>query len=131
MKTSVVVVFICNEENSTITDISIDRLEKEGYLSVLKNGPVFWIDSADSQPCIGTAGGVQWELNVTGKAFHSGLPHLGINAVEFAMDVVTHVQQRFYADFPPHPEEVTYNFMTSSTMKPTQIESAVSSAHYY
>lgn len=40
-----------------------------------------------------------------GKLFHSGLPHKSINPIELAMDAVTEIQRRFYADFPPHPEE--------------------------
>lgn len=54
LRTSVVVVFIANEENSTLVGIGIDQLAKEGNLDFLKNGPLFWIDAADSQPCIGS-----------------------------------------------------------------------------
>jgi acetylornithine deacetylase len=53
LKTSVVVVFIANEENSTFVGIGVDQLAADGYLDCLKGGPVFWIDAADSQPCIG------------------------------------------------------------------------------
>ena len=28
---------------------------------------------------------------------------------------------RFYADFPPHSEETKYNYVVSSSMKPTQV----------
>ena len=37
------------------------------------------------------------------------------------MDAVTHIQKRFYQDFPPHPSEPEYQFATPSTMKPTII----------
>lgn len=105
-------------------------------------GPVYWIDCADSQPCVGCAGAAMWTMKVTGKLFHSGLPHKvrvprprpcapprhpdaphsqGINALELGMDAVKRVQDRFYADFPAHPEEARYNFATASTLKPTQI----------
>lgn len=127
LKTSIVVVFICNEENSVIPDIGIDQLEKDGHLNQLKHGPVFWVDSADSQPCIGTAGVIQWQIEVVGKVFHSGLPHNGINAIEFAMDIVSYLQEQFYKDFPRHPKEEEYNFITASTMKPTQFETAAGS----
>eukprot|EP01041_Mallomonas_annulata_P000871 gene871-1695_t len=127
LKTSIVVIFIANEESSVVTNISIDRLKKEGYMDALRAGPVFWVDSADSQPCIGTAGVIQWQLTVTGKAFHSGLPHHGINAIEMAMDAVNHIQSKFYAEFPKHPREDEYNFKTCSTMKPTQIGTAAGS----
>jgi acetylornithine deacetylase len=61
---------------------------------------------------------------VTGKLFHSGLPHKGINAIEMAMDVTSYIQNRFIADFDRHPLEEDYNFATQSTMKPTQIKCA-------
>jgi hypothetical protein len=53
LRTSVVAVFIANEENSTFVGIGVDQLAKDGYLDSLKAGPLFWIDAADSQPCIG------------------------------------------------------------------------------
>lgn len=118
---SVVVVFIANEENSSFHGIGVDQLAKEGHLDELKKGPVYWIDSADSHPCMGTCGILQWKLECFGKLFHSGLPHKGINAIEFATDVVRHVQGRFFEDFPRHPKEDIYNYVTCSTMKPTQI----------
>ena len=31
------------------------------------------------------------------------------------------ILKRFYADFPPHPEEKKYNYVVSSSMKPTQV----------
>lgn len=121
LKNSIVVVFIANEENGTFKGVGVDQLSKEHYLDDLRNGPVFWIDAADSQPCLGTAGNVQWKLTHHGKLFHSGMPHKTINPIEFAMDAFTFIQQRFYEHFPRDPREDTYNFTTSSTMKPTQI----------
>ena len=56
IETTIVVIFIANEENSTFVGIGVDQLAKEGHMNELKAGPLFWIDSADSQPCIGTAG---------------------------------------------------------------------------
>lgn len=121
LKHSVAVVFIANEENSTFVGVGVDQLNKEGYIDHLKPGPVFWVDAADSQPCIGTAGSTQWQLSAKGKPFHSGLPHKGINAIELAMDAVSYIQKKFYQDYPRHPREEEYNFMTQSTFKPTQI----------
>jgi acetylornithine deacetylase len=123
LKTTVVVVFIANEENSSFEGIGVDQLVREGYMEHLLAGPLFWIDSADTNPCIGTAGMLQWRLKCNGKLFHSGMPHRGINSVEFAMDVVDRIQQRFFQDFPRLPQEDEYNFATSSTLKPTQIRS--------
>lgn len=121
LKTTIVAVFIANEENGMFKGVGVDQLSKEGYLNDLKKGPVFWIDAADSQPCLGTAGMVQWRLTVFGKLFHSGMPHKTINAIEMGMDVVTYIQENFYKDFPRHPQEDVYNFPTSSSLKPTQI----------
>jgi acetylornithine deacetylase len=124
LKQTVVAVFIANEENGTFPGVGVDALAAEHYMDDLKKGPLFWVDAADSQPCQGTAGVVQWSLHCVGKLFHSGLPHRGINAIEFAMDVTNYVQSRFYADFPQHPKEVEYEYLTASTMKPTQVKCA-------
>ncbi|XP_048447499.1 acetylornithine deacetylase-like isoform X2 [Pyrus x bretschneideri] len=120
LQSTVVAVFIANEENSTISGVGVDALVKDGLLSKLKDGPLFWIDTADKQPCIGTGGMIPWELHVTGKLFHSGLPHKAINPLELAMEALKEIQLRFYRDFPPHPKEEAYGFATPSTMKPTQ-----------
>jgi len=114
--------FIASEENSSISEVGVDMVLKAGYLESIRNGPVFWIDSADSEPCIGTAAAIQWSIRAEGKLFHSGLPHKGINALELCQDAVTEIQKRFYADFPPCAEEERYKFSTSSTMKPTKID---------
>ncbi|GLT81246.1 hypothetical protein SLA2020_526400 [Shorea laevis] len=120
LKSTVVAVFIANEENSSITGVGVDALVKDKLLDKLKNGPLFWIDTADKQPCIGTGGMIPWKLHVTGKLFHSGLAHKAINPLELAMEALKEIQQRFYKDFPPHPQEQVYGFATPSTMKPTQ-----------
>ncbi|KAH9302415.1 hypothetical protein KI387_013998, partial [Taxus chinensis] len=75
LKSTVVAVFIANEENSSVLGVGVDALVKQGLLNKLKDGPLFWIDTADKQPCIGTGGVVSWKLQATGKLFHSGLPH--------------------------------------------------------
>ncbi|CAL0311616.1 unnamed protein product [Lupinus luteus] len=120
LKSTVVAVFIANEENSAISGVGVDALVKDGLLDSLKQGPLFWVDTADKQPCIGTGGMIPWKLHVTGKLFHSGLVHKAINSLELAMEALKEIQLRFYKDFPPHPEEQVYGFATPSTMKPTQ-----------
>ncbi|KAF3662872.1 hypothetical protein FXO37_12270 [Capsicum annuum] len=75
LKCTVVAVFIASEENSSIPGVGVDALVKDGLLDKLKQGPLFWIDTADKQPCIGTGGSIPWKLHVTGKLFHSGLAH--------------------------------------------------------
>ncbi|XP_058778118.1 acetylornithine deacetylase-like [Vicia villosa] len=120
LKSTVVAVFIANEESSAITGVGIDALVQDGLLNKLKEGPLFWIDVADKQPCVGTGGMIPWKLHVTGKLFHSGLAHKAINPLELAMDAIKEIQLKFYKDFPPHPQEQVYGFATPSTMKPTQ-----------
>ncbi|KAJ8512238.1 hypothetical protein OPV22_002672 [Ensete ventricosum] len=120
LKNTVVAVFIANEENSSVLGVGVDALVKDGLLDKLKAGPLFWIDTADKQPCIGTGGMIAWRLRATGKLFHSGLPHKAINSLELAMEAFKEIQLRFYRDFPPHPKEEVYRFATPSTMKPTQ-----------
>ncbi|CAI7805916.1 unnamed protein product [Closterium sp. NIES-54] len=117
---TVVAVLIANEENATVKDIGVDGLVKAGLLDHLRNGPLFWVDTADKQPCIGTGGMLAWKLKAFGKLFHSGLPHKAINPIELAMTALAEMQTRFYRDFPPHAMEKTYGFATPSTMKPTQ-----------
>ncbi|GER35463.1 peptidase M20/M25/M40 family protein [Striga asiatica] len=120
LKSTVVAVFIASEENSSIPGVGVDALVKDGLLDKLKQGPLFWIDTADKQPCIGTGGMIPWKLHVTGKLFHSGLAHKAINPLELAMEALKVIQSRFYTDFPPHPKEKVYGYATPSTMKPTQ-----------
>lgn len=123
LKRKLVVVFIAAEEGGE-KGVGVDMLVKHGQLDELKKGPVYWIDSADSQPCCGTGGALQWTLKATGRLFHSGLPHKGINAIELLSEALAEVQKRFYTDFPRHADEDRWNFTTGSTMKPTQMEVA-------
>ncbi|CAM0944805.1 unnamed protein product [Alopecurus aequalis] len=120
LKHSVIAVFIANEENSSVTGIGVDGLVKDGLMNKLKTGPLFWIDTADKQPCIGTGGMIPWHLKATGKLFHSGLAHKAINSMELNMDALKEIQTRFYNDFPAHEKEKLYKFATPSTMKPTK-----------
>jgi acetylornithine deacetylase len=124
LRTTIYVVFIANEESGAVKGIGIDQLSREGYLDPLKKGPVFWVDASDRHPCVGTAGMCQWRMKTHGKLFHSGLPHKGINSIEMAFDAMNYIQERFYTDFPRHPMDDNYNFVTASTMKPTHVRSA-------
>ena len=120
---SIVCLLIAGEEGGE-NGVGVDMVVGAGKIEELKNGPVYWIDSADSQPCVGTAGSLQWNLKATGRLFHSGLPHKGINSLELVNEACSELQKRFYATFGPKEEEKKYNFSTPSTMKPTQIECA-------
>lgn len=120
---SVVALFIAGEEGGE-TGVGIDMVVKDGHIDDLKDGTCYWIDSADSQPCTGTAGALQWHLKATGRLFHSGLPHRGINSLELVSEALAILQERFYEAYPAHPQEELYKFTTPSTMKPTQVECA-------
>jgi len=123
----VVCVFIASEENDSIKGVGIDGLMKAGFLDELKNGSMLWIDASDSQPCMGTAGALQWKLTATGKRFHSGFPQNTVNSIELVNNALTALQSKFYEMFPPHPEEARYKFATPTTLKPTQLSSAAGS----
>jgi hypothetical protein len=46
---------------------------KRGMLDHCKNGPLYWIDTADSQPCIGTGGIAAWQMTAYGELLcHEG-----------------------------------------------------------
>lgn len=120
LKRTVVGVWIANEENSQTLGVGIDEMVKQHMLDHLKDGPLYWVDTADSQPCIGTGAILAWELTAYGKLFHSGLPTKAINSLELAMEALSIMQRRFYQDYPPHPKEAKYGYAAPSTMKPTQ-----------
>jgi acetylornithine deacetylase len=121
LKNSIVAVFIAAEEGGE-TGVGVDMVVKNGKMESCKQGPVYWVDSADSNPCCGTCGTMSWSLTAKGRLFHSGFPHKGINAIELVSDAVAQVQERFYDDFPPLDEEIKYQFAAGSNMKPTQME---------
>lgn len=73
LRRTVTAVLIANEENGTVENIGVDQLMASGKMDGIRGGPVIWVDCADSQPCIGTAGSITWHLKATGKLFHSGL----------------------------------------------------------
>jgi len=116
---TLVFVFIANEENSEIPDIGVDGLVKNGKIAHLKNGPMYWIDSSDHEPCIGTGTMMPWELIAKGRQGHSGLPYDAINALILSYEVVMELMKRFHQDFPAHPKESVYGYKGPSTMKPT------------
>ena len=119
---TVVGVIIANEEVSHTHGIGIGKLVKEGKLAHLKDGPLYWLDSANFGPTIGTAGMATWRLVVEGKVAHSGFPHNGINAAELAFEATRALQAWFYRNYPPHPKEREYGFLAPSSLKPTRVQ---------
>jgi len=123
-KRTLIVVFIANEENNSHPGVGVDGLMSAGKLDIVRNGPLFWVDCADSQPCLGTCGMICWSLKVHGRLFHSGLPHKSVNPIELGTVAIQEILRRFYEQFPAHPREKDYNYLVSSSMKPTQVECA-------
>lgn len=121
LKQTIVVLFIAGEEGGE-TGVGVDKVVESGKLEDIKNGPVYWVDCADSEPCLGTCGALTWTMKFKGRLFHSGFPHKGINSIELASEALAFIQDRFYQDFPPLPDEDRYQFGCGSTMKPTQME---------
>lgn len=93
---AVIVVFIANEENSSVEGVGMDALQSHGELEVLRKGPLYWIDSANMGPTLGTGGMLTWKLTVNGEKGHSGVPQAAINALELAMEAIRHAQERFF-----------------------------------
>jgi len=121
LQTGVALVFIACEEDNTLTGIGIDAMAKHGELDFLKNAPLYWVDSANFGPTMGTGGMATWQLQAVGKAFHSGFPHKAINPINLCTDAVKYMQKRFHADFPQKKEDTEYKFEIASSLKPTQI----------
>ena len=124
LESDVIAVYIASEENEDVPGVGVDGLVKNHVLDELKSGTCLWIDSSDSQPCIGTAGSATWSLKATGKRFHSGFPNNTVNPIELVSEAMAHVQHRFYDEFPRHHEENRYKFGASSSFKPTQMKCA-------
>ena len=119
---TVVAVIIANEEMSNTRGVGIAQLVKDGKLEHLKEGPLYWIDSANFGPTLGTAGMATWRLVVEGKVAHSGFPQNGINAAELAFAATRALQEWFYQNYPPHPKEKEYGFLSLSSLKPTRVQ---------
>lgn len=123
LRRSVIVLFIAGEEGGE-AGVGVDCVVDSGKLDACKAGPVYWVDSADSQPCCGTSGMMSWSVKCSGRVFHSGFPQKGINSIELASEVCAEIQRRFYEDFPALAIEEGYQFSAGSNLKPTQIECA-------
>jgi hypothetical protein len=65
-------VFCCSFSQQ-LTGIGVDELVKRGLLDKCKEGPLYWVDTADSQPCIGTGGIAAWQLTVHGECSSSSV----------------------------------------------------------
>ncbi len=118
-KRTIHIVMIANEEERTVPGIGLEYLGEIGALEPLKAGPIYWLDSADFGPTLGTGGIATWEIRATGVPGHSGMPHNCVNALELCMATVRELVNWFQTNVPPHPDEARWKFSSPSTCKPT------------
>jgi acetylornithine deacetylase len=118
---TVSVVFIANEESVPVAGVGLDQVLECGAMEPLRAGPVFWLDSTDFGPTVGTGGVARWDLHASGVSGHSGLPHNCVNALELAMATSRALQKWFLQNYPVHPEEPRYGFSVPSSLKPTVV----------
>lgn len=123
------IVLISDEECGEDPTIGITHVANDGHLDFLKNGPVYWLDSSDAYPTVGSMTGMAWELEVVGKKGHSGMPHQCINPIMPAFNIVNGMLKCFKENFPLHEKDIVYNYETSSSMKPTQLFSTENSVN--
>src|SRR5664280_132658 len=60
------IVMIANEEERAIPGIGLEYVGDCGALEPLKEGPIYWLDSADFGPTLGTGGIATWDLQAKG-----------------------------------------------------------------
>lgn len=118
------VVFIANEESVDLPGLGLPYVAQQGRLKDLVGQPVYWLDSANFGPSVGTGGNNIWELKVKGVGGHSGMPQNCVNALELAMAVSLELSRFFDATFPPTEDERKWGFLSSSSMKATVIEAS-------
>jgi acetylornithine deacetylase/succinyl-diaminopimelate desuccinylase-like protein len=116
------VVLISNEEASELPGLGLGYVAEQGRLKGLVGQPVYWLDSANFGPTLGTGGISQWELKVSGVGGHSGMPQNCVNALELAMAASLELARWFHARFPPTEDEKKYGFLSSSSLKATVVE---------
>ena len=121
-KRTIYIVLIANEEERSISGIGLEYVAEMGALEPLKQGPLYWLDSADFGPTLGTGGIVTWELLVKGVAGHSGMPQNCVNALALGMSVVQSLDAWFTRTLPAHPDEAKWQFSVPSSCKATLIE---------
>jgi acetylornithine deacetylase/succinyl-diaminopimelate desuccinylase-like protein len=115
------VVLISNEESAAIPEIGLDYVVSKGAIDDLAKGTLYWLDSADFGPTVGTAGLAAWELEVHGIGGHSGMPQNCVNALELAMSTTRSLAEWFEKTCPAHADEARWGFLSASSLKATKI----------
>ncbi len=98
-KRTVKVVLIANEEEAPLPEIGLDYVVEPGHLDDLKDGTIYWLDSADFGPTVGTGGVAMWALHATGVTGHSGMTQNCVNALELAMATSRALVEWFEKEF--------------------------------
>ncbi|WP_434381540.1 M20/M25/M40 family metallo-hydrolase [Melittangium boletus] len=118
------VVLISNEEAGELPGLGLGYVAEQGRLRDLVGQPVYWLDSANFGPTVGTGGISLWELKVKGVGGHSGMPQNCVNALELGMAASLELARWFHARFPATADEKTWGFLSSSSLKATVVEGA-------
>lgn len=72
----------------------MDKLMECGKLDHLKNGPIYWVDSADTNPCMGEV--ILWTISCI---YSTKRKHFWLNAVHSAFPSFHH----YFSTPPPFP----------------------------
>ena len=97
------VVFISNEEEAPIPEIGLDYAASVGALDDLSAGTIYWLDSAEFGPTVGTGGMAAWRLEAIGVGGHSGFAQNCVNALELANATSRALVEWFEKRFPARP----------------------------
>lgn len=115
------VVLIANEEESPIPEIGLDWAAQSGALDDLAEGTIYWLDSAEFGPTVGTGGMAAWQLEVAGVGGHSGFTQNCVNALELASATARALVEWFEQRFAAHPDEARWGFLSASSLKATRM----------
>ncbi len=115
------VIMIANEEESALPGIGMEAVLQAGFLDLLRDQTIYWLDSGDFGPTLGTGGIARWAIEAEGVAGHSGLPNHCVNALELAFAAARGLAEWFERTYPAHPEELRYNYASPSSLKATVV----------
>lgn len=115
------VVLISNEEEAPLPEIGLDYAASVGALDDLARGTIYWLDSADFGPTVGTGGMAMWRLEASGVGGHSGMTQNCVNALELGAAAARALVEWFEQRYAAHPDEETWGFQSASTLKATRM----------
>lgn len=119
---SICVIFIADEEDGSDESTGIKHMYDDGVMDWLKNGPLYWVDVAESIPFVGSGTCMKWKAIVIGKGGHSAILENFINPVDIGPKFIEAVKQEFNKEFCKHLVEDEYGYTASSNLKATKIK---------